>query len=290
MVEILKQAVFVDLASLDAMSSEHGVQVHHGSLLERLSQNRRLVRAVAYGTLDDDRPDAQSRLSQISDGGFKIVSKPLRRRADGVLRASLNVNIAVDALELAPHIELLTLVTADTDFIPLVEAMQRSAVRVELVTTQKLASSGLLQSADAVIDSSGLFDEVRRAMNRPRNRIRERDDARPRVQRSRQRPSGRRYGREPTSAGVDQTDDVNEGSMPTGSAEKTVESVTSGTEHDLQPKQEGAGGQHPLKDPAVGSRSEVLRDKEAKDLPRPVIALPEENLSGRAVSARRDTE
>ena len=290
MAEILKQAVFVDLASLDAMSSEHGAQVHHGSLLERLSQNRRLVRAVAYGTFDDDRSDAESRLAQIAGGGFKIVSKPLRRRADGVLRASLNVNIAVDALELAPHIELLTLVTADTDFIPLVEAMQRSAVRVELVTTQKLASSGLLQSADAVIDSSGLFDEVRRAMNRPRNRIRERDDARPRVQRSRQRPSGRRYGREPTSAGVDQTDDVNEGSIPTGSAEKTVESVTSGTEHDLQPKQEGAGGQHPLKDPAVGSRSEVLRDKEAKDLPRPVIALPEEHLSGRAVSARRDTE
>ena len=55
MAEILKQAVFVDLASLDAMSSEHGAQVHHGSLLERLSQNRRLVRAVAYGTFDDDR-------------------------------------------------------------------------------------------------------------------------------------------------------------------------------------------------------------------------------------------
>lgn len=290
MIEILKQAVFVDLASLDAMSSEHGAQVHHGSLLERLSQNRRLVRAVAYGTFDDDRADAESRLAQIAGGGFKIVSKPLRRRADGVLRASLNVNIAVDALELAPHIELLTLVTADSDFIPLIEAVQRSAVRVELVTNQQLASFGLLQTADTVIDSSGLFDEIRRVMNRPRNRVREQAGARPRAQRSGQRPSGRRYDREPKSAGVDETGDVSEGSTPTGSAETTSESVTDGTGHDLQPKQEGAGEQHSTMDPAVDSRPEVSRDKESTDLPKPVTALPEENLSGRAVAARRDTE
>ena len=290
MVEILKQAVFVDLASLDAMSSEHGAQVHHGALLERLSQNRRLVRAVAYGTFDDDRSDAESRLAQIAGGGFKIVSKPLRRRADGVLRASLNVNIAVDALELAPHIELLTLVTADSDFIPLIEAVQRSAVRVELVTNQQLASFGLFQSADTIIDASGLFDEIRRVTNRPRNRIQEQDGARPRAQRSGQRPSGRRYDREPKSAGVDETGNVSEGSTPIGSAESTSESVTDGTGHDLQPKQEGAGEQHSTMDPAVDSQPEVSRDKGSTDLPKPVIALPEENLSGRAVAARRDTE
>ena len=290
MAEILKQAVFVDLASLDAMSSEHGAQVHHGSLLERLSQNRRLVRAVAYGMFDDDRADAESRLAQIAGGGFKIVSKPLRRRADGVLRASLNVNIAVDALELAPHIELLTLVTADSDFIPLIEAVQRSAVRVELVTNQQLASFGLLQSADTVIDSSGLFDEIRRVTNRPRNRIQEQAGARPRAQRSGQRSSGRRYAREPKSAGVDETGNVSEGSTPIGSAETTSESVTDGTGHDLQPKQEGAGEQHSTMDPAVDSQPEVSRDKGSTDLPKPVTALPEENLSGRAVAARRDTE
>ena len=290
MIEILKQAVFVDLASLDAMSSEHGAQVHHGALLERLSQNRRLVRAVAYGTFDDDRSDAESRLAQIAGGGFKIVSKPLRRRADGVLRASLNVNIAVDALELAPHIELLTLVTADSDFIPLIEAVQRSAVRVELVTNQQLASFGLLQSSDTVIDASGLFDEIRRVTNRPRNRIREQAGDRPRAQRSGQRPSGRRYDREPKSAGVDETGNVSEGSTPIGSAESTSESVTDGTGHDLQPKQEGAGEQHSTMDPAVDSQPEVSRDKGSTDLPKPVIALPEENLSGRAVAARRDTE
>jgi len=272
------------------MSSEHGAQVHHGSLLERLSQNRRLVRAVAYGMFDDDRADAESRLAQIAGGGFKIVSKPLRRRADGVLRASLNVNIAVDALELAPHIELLTLVTADRDLIPLIEAVQRSAVRVELVTNQQLASFGLLQSADTVIDSSGLFDEIRRVTNRPRNRIQEQAGARPRAQRSGQRSSGRRYAREPKSAGVDETGNVSEGSTPIGSAETTSESVTDGTGHDLQPKQEGAGEQHSTMDPAVDSQPEVSRDKGSTDLPKPVTALPEENLSGRAVAARRDTE
>ena len=290
MAEILKQAVFVDLASLDAMSSEHGAPVHHGSLLERLSQNRRLVRAVAYGTFDDDRSDAESRLAQIAAGGFKIVSKPLRRRADGVLRASLNVNIAVDALELAPHIELLTLVTADSDFIPLIEAVQRSAVRVELVTNQQLASFGLLQSADTVIDASGLFDEIRRVTNRPRNRIQEQAGARPRAQRSGQRSSGRRYAREPKSAGVDEAGDVSAGSTSTGAAETTSESVTADTGRDLQPKQHGAGEQHLSKDPSADSRTEGSRDKESSDSPRPVTALPEENLSGRAVAAPRDTE
>lgn len=164
------------------MSSHHGLQVHYGRLLERLIRDRQLVRAAAYGTVDDDDPVAEQQFARIAREGFKVISKVLRRGADGVRRASLNVNVAVDALELAPNIDTLTLVTGDADFIPLVEAIQRRGVRVEVVMTADLAPSGLARVADAVIDFSGLLSDVRRPSERSRAQPRERGKSRIRVE------------------------------------------------------------------------------------------------------------
>lgn len=290
MIDLLKQAVLVDLVSLDAMSNEHGTQVHHGHFLERLMQGRRLVRAVAYGTLDDDRPDAETRLAQIASEGYKVVSKPLRRRADGVRRASLNVNIVVDALELAPHIELLSLVTADADFVPLIEAMQRSGVRVELVTSRQLATPGLLEAADVLIEFSGLFDEVRRVVDRPRNRVRERAGTRNRVERSGQRTSGRREYRGRPASIADETTDAREDLTLKSSEQTSADRVSAGNPQEVQPKQEETGSKHTSTKTAVESQQKGSPDNQLPEAPKPVIALPEENLSGRAVAARRDTE
>lgn len=290
MVDFLKHAIIVDLASLDAMSSQRGAQVHHGHLLERLTQDRRLVRAVAYGTFDDDHPDAETRFAQIASDGYKVVSKPLRRRADGVRRASLNVNIAVDALELAPHIEMLSLVTADADFVPLIEAMQRSGVRVELITTRELVAPGLVEAADVLLDFSGLFEEVRRVVNRPRDQIRERGSARTRIDRSAPRNAGRRQYRGRQGSEDDETADAGEDSALKHSEETSVDRAPTGNPQEIEPRQEGSGSKHTLTETTVESQQKGSADNQSPDTRAPVIALPEENISGRAVAARRDTE
>ena len=185
-------ALFLDLASLDVMASHHGVRVAYGRLREQLTRNRRLVRAAAYGVRDDDRPDTEQRLGTLAAEGFKVIAKPLRRRADGVRRASLGVDIAVDALELAPHVDALSLLTTDADLAVLIEAVQRRGVRVELVSSRELAPPALVEAADEVVEFASLLEAVRSEGQGRRDMPTERGNARPRLDPPPRRRSRRR--------------------------------------------------------------------------------------------------
>ncbi len=176
-----RAALFLDLASLEAISSHLAAQVRYDRLLERCTQDRRLIRAAAYGTHDHDHPDAERNLARLADAGFKVIAKPLRQRADGMRRASLAVDIAVDALELAPRLDVLSLITTNSDFAPLVEAVQRRGVRVDVVTSRELAPRELTDAADAVVDFADLIEAVRQAAPRSRSLPRERGRARARI-------------------------------------------------------------------------------------------------------------
>jgi uncharacterized LabA/DUF88 family protein len=263
-----RAALFVDLASLDAMATHHVVRVQHGQLLERLTQKRRLVRAAAYGTRDDDHPDAEQRLAGLTAAGFKVIAKPLRRRADGVRRASLSVNIAVDALELAPRLDALSLLTTDADFATLIEAVQRRGVRVEVVTSRELAPSALMEAADAVIEFASLIDRVTPESQRPRNLPTERGNARARLDPPPRRRSQRRSS----------------GKRDPQAVEAAVAADASEPKGETQP-----APAQPTPEPAAEAPSrQPSESQDAAPAQMSVRVLPQEKLSGRAVRPSPD--
>ncbi len=257
-------ALFLDLASLDVMSSHHGVRVAHGQLLERLATKRRLVRAAAYGARDDDHPDSEQRLASLAAEGFKVIAKPLRRRADGVRRASLGVDIAVDALELAPHVDELSLVTTDADFATLIEAVQRRGVRVEVVTSRDLAPPMLVEAADSVVEFASLLASVAAAGERRRELPTERGNARPRLE-----PPPRRRPRRRSSSRPDA-----EAGGAAGAAD-VPEAASDSPPAPAEPIPKAAA------EPATSEPSTTASGA-------PVKVLPQEKLTGRAVRTSSD--
>lgn len=259
-----RAALLLDLASLDVMSGHHGVRVAHGRLLEQLRRNRRLVRATAYGVRDDDRPDSEQRLADLAAEGFKVIAKPLRRHADGVRRASLGIDIAVNALELAPHLDSLSLLTTDADLVVLVEAVQRRGVRVEVVTSRELAPPVLMEAADDVVEFSSLLDLVTSEGPGRRSVPTERGNARPRLD-----PPPRRRSRRRSTA------------RPDPEAVKAVLAAeTAETTNDPQPPPEKPRTESP---PSQPSESAAAAPAAAS-----VKVLPQEKLSGRAVRKSSD--
>lgn len=261
-------ALFLDLASLDVMSSHHGVRVAPGQLLERLTTKRRLVRAAAYGARDDDHPDSEQRLARLAADGFKVIAKPLRRRADGVRRASLGVDIAVDALELAPHLDELSLVTTDADFATLIEAVQRRGVRVEVVTSRELAPPTLAEAADSVVEFASLLGSVASTGERRRDLPTERGNARPRLD-----PPPRRRPRRRSSARPDA-----EPESAAGTAD-VPEAANDPTPAAAEPSPRSA---------AESPASEPSKPPSAAPAAATVKVLPQEKLTGRSVRTSSD--
>ena len=200
-----KSAVLIDLASLQALAANGGIQIDFQQLRDKLTGDATLVRATAYGTEHEGQPSPHLDLAGLSRSGYKLVAKRLRRRDDGTLYASVHVEMTVDALDLTPYIDRLTLVTTDPDFVPLIEAVQRRGVRVQVVASGAGRSQPLAAAADETLELDDLLSDVvrrerpRRDRRRPtppraapgetaRARVPDRPDEPPRPRRAAPRP------------------------------------------------------------------------------------------------------
>ena len=71
--------------------------------------------------------------------GFTVVTKATKEFFDAngrrKVKGSMDIEFAVDAMELACHVDHIVLFSGDGDFRSLVEALQRRGVRVTVVST-----------------------------------------------------------------------------------------------------------------------------------------------------------
>jgi uncharacterized LabA/DUF88 family protein len=78
------------------------------------------------------------------------------------IKRNMNVEIAVDALELSGHIDQIVLFSGDGDFRSLLEAVQRRGVHVTVVSTLTTMSHELRRQADTFIDLLDLKAKIER--------------------------------------------------------------------------------------------------------------------------------
>lgn len=78
----------------------------------------------------------------------------------------MDIELTVNAMELAPHVDHIVLFSGDGDFRPLVESLQRQGVRVSVVSTVRsqppMIADELRRQADNFIELEGLRDVVGR--------------------------------------------------------------------------------------------------------------------------------
>jgi uncharacterized LabA/DUF88 family protein len=94
------------------------------------------------------------------------------------VKGNMDIELAVDAMELAEHIDQMVLFSGDGDFRSLVEAMQRRGVRVTVVSTissqPPMIADELRRQADVFMDLVELQSKVGRdPSERPAPRERE---------------------------------------------------------------------------------------------------------------------
>lgn len=122
-----------------------------------LTRGRRLVHALAYCPTHDDPGvsiETQRFVEPFLDHGFKIVTKPLKRFADGSIKANLDIELALDLLEMCNRLDVVCLASGDGDFAHLVEVVQAKGIRVEVVGFNQTIAVQLRRAADAIVDLS----------------------------------------------------------------------------------------------------------------------------------------
>ncbi|CAA9566942.1 MAG: hypothetical protein AVDCRST_MAG88-1984 [uncultured Thermomicrobiales bacterium] len=150
--EFDRVSIFFDMSNLYFAAKDMGIRIDYARLLDFLVGDRRLQRAYAYLGVAQDDENSHSFITWLSRNGFRVRTKMLRRYEDGTTKANLDMELAIDLLTQAPHLDVAIIVSGDGDFVSLVDAAQRAGLRVEVAATPRQTSTDLIDVADRFID------------------------------------------------------------------------------------------------------------------------------------------
>ena len=167
-----RTALFIDGANLYSAARALNIDIDYKRLLEEFRRRGSLLRAYYYTAIVEDQEYSPIRplVDWLDYNGFTLVTKPARRYTDmnghSRIKGDMDMEIAVDMLEMAAHLEHAVLFSGDGDFRRLVEAVQRKGVRVTVVSTVRsqppMAADELRRQADNFLDLADLLPVIGR--------------------------------------------------------------------------------------------------------------------------------
>ena len=156
--------VFVDSANIELACDRLRSRIDWKKLLDFLTEGRQLVRAIAYSPVHDD-PGVSLETQRFAEPfigkGFRVVTKPLKRFADGSIKANVDIEMALDIMEMLDRLDVVCLVSGDGDFQRLVEVVQMKGVRVEVVGVGTSTATQLRNAADRYVDIQNILSKVK---------------------------------------------------------------------------------------------------------------------------------
>jgi uncharacterized LabA/DUF88 family protein len=165
-------ALFIDGANLYATAKTLGFDIDYRKMLKEYQGRGYLVRAFYYTALIEDQEYSSIRplIDWLDYNGYSVVTKPTKEFIDSTgrrkVKGNMDIELAIDAMELAEHINHMILFSGDGDFRSLVEAMQRKGVRVSVVSTistqPPMVADELRRQADEFIDLTSLQAKIGR--------------------------------------------------------------------------------------------------------------------------------
>ncbi len=166
-------ALFIDGANLYAAARNLGFDIDYRRLRDWFRGKSRLVRAYYYTVLIEDQEYSPIRplVDWLDYNGYTLVTKPAREYTDQSgrrrIRNSIDVELTVDMLEMAGHLDHAVLFSGDGSFRRAIEAVQARGTRVSVVGTVRsnppMAADELRRQADNFIDLVQLRGEIERA-------------------------------------------------------------------------------------------------------------------------------
>jgi len=145
--------VFVDVSNLyHSAKNLYRAHVNFGQVLKDVVKGRQLVRAIAY-VIRADIDQEKAFFEALKKAGFEVKAKDLQVFAGGAKKGDWDVGLALDAIKIAPHLDVVVLVTGDGDFIPLVSYLKENkGCKVEVASFGKTTSGKLAEEADSFFD------------------------------------------------------------------------------------------------------------------------------------------
>ena len=170
--EFGKIALFVDGTNLHSTARALGFDIDYKRLLREFQSRGTVLRAFYYTAVVEDQEYTAIRplIDWLDYNGYTVVTKAAKEFIDASgrrkVKGSMDIDIAVDAMEIAGHVDQIVLFSGNGDFCPMVEAVKRRGVSVTVVSTiasqPPMLADELRRKADVFIDLAELQIKIGR--------------------------------------------------------------------------------------------------------------------------------
>ena len=165
-------ALFIDGSNLYAAAKSVGFDIDYKHLLEFFSGQSNFIRAYYYTALIDDQEYSPIRplVDWLDYNGYTMITKPTKEFTDSAgrrkIKGNMDIEIAIDMMEMADKLDHMVLFSGDGDFRRLVEAVQNKGARVTVISTVKssppMCADELRRQSDQFVDIVDLKDHIGR--------------------------------------------------------------------------------------------------------------------------------
>ena len=173
-----RYAVFIDGANLYQTAKALGFDIDYKSLRRVFRQHGQLLRLYYYTALLDDQEYSPVRplVDWLDYNGYSLVTKPLKEFTNVAgkrkYKGNMDIEIAVDVMEMARHVDHVVLCSGDGDFRKLIESVQRQGCKFSIISTlhtsPPMVADELRRQADHFVELQDLEPEIAR-VNAPRS-------------------------------------------------------------------------------------------------------------------------
>jgi len=168
-----KLALFIDGANLYGAAKGLQFDIDYKRLLELFARKGILVRAFYYTAVAEEQEFSPLRplVDWLDYNGYTMVTKPTKEFTDATgrrkLKGNMDIELAIDVMEMAQFLDHIVLFSGDGDFRRLVEAVQRRGVRVTVVSTIRssppMVADELRRQADNFVELQDLAPSIMRS-------------------------------------------------------------------------------------------------------------------------------
>jgi uncharacterized LabA/DUF88 family protein len=158
-------AIFIDGENIHYSAKHLNMRLDYLKLCRRLAGERRLLRSYFYTAVSNQSEGKIDFINFLRLNGFAVVTKEIKNFNDSDnstrnVRGSLDMEMAIDVLDLADKVDTVILCTGDGDFKPLVLALGRRGVHVEVCALREMTSTDLIAASDSYTDLASLKDDI----------------------------------------------------------------------------------------------------------------------------------
>ena len=168
-----RAALFIDGSNFHGTVKLLGLNIDYVRLLDYFRDQHHLIRAYYYTALPDPSETAPLRklIDFLDYNGYAVVSKQTKEFIEPTtgrvrVKGNMDMELALDMLKLAPHIDHAYLFSGDGDFSRLLSEVQDMGVRVTVVSSVKtspnMVADTLRRQADCFIDLTEIAHLVTR--------------------------------------------------------------------------------------------------------------------------------